>query len=202
MVTTALVALTRSVAVTTAPQLPNTGLLKTIITTWIVFSLVFFVVSLIAWAKILSKAGYSGWWVLIVLVPFVGPLVGVVLFFIFAFSEWPIERHLAMARHKGDGYYAPTAGPSGAPASGYPASGYRVGSYPASGYPAGGYPPTAPPPSGSPAPDVGPPGRAPRANPPSRYLPPGAMAPPPPPPPPLPPPDGDPPPPPFSGGTV
>lgn len=41
--------------------------------------------------KIFSKAGYSGWWSLIMLIPIVS-LLG--LFFL-AFSEWPIRRGLS-----------------------------------------------------------------------------------------------------------
>ena len=38
-----------------------------------------------AWVKILTKAGYSGWWILIGVVP----LVNVIMFLVFAFSDWP-----------------------------------------------------------------------------------------------------------------
>lgn len=48
----------------------------------------FFVLSIAACVKIISKAGYSGWWILIAFVP----AVNVVMFFVFAFSEWPILR--------------------------------------------------------------------------------------------------------------
>ena len=46
------------------------------------------ILTVVAWVKILSKAGYSGWWVLIGIVP----LVNVIMFFVFAFSEWPVLR--------------------------------------------------------------------------------------------------------------
>lgn len=124
-------------------QVPGTNVLKTVIIVWVVVSLLFLVISLIAWAKIVSKAGYSGWWVLIIFVPFLGALVALVMFFVFAFSEWPIERQLAAARSRiGGGGYGPPPGsvpqwtPSPSPASGSPVSGYQV-----SGYAAGGYPP-------------------------------------------------------------
>lgn len=64
----------------------------------------------VAWAyvNIVRRAGYSGWWVLIGLVP----IVNVVMFMIFAFKEWPVQRELAtlraIASHHG---YAP--GPDG-----------------------------------------------------------------------------------------
>jgi len=35
--------------------------------------------------KILHKAGYSGWWSLIVLVP----VVNIIMFYVFAFANWP-----------------------------------------------------------------------------------------------------------------
>ena len=38
--------------------------------------------------KILQKAGYSGWWCLIVFIP----LVNVVMFYVFAFANWPVLR--------------------------------------------------------------------------------------------------------------
>jgi hypothetical protein len=40
--------------------------------------------------SIVRKAGYSGWWVLGGLVP----LANVVLFFAFAFADWPVLREL------------------------------------------------------------------------------------------------------------
>ena len=43
------------------------------------------VLMIIAWVKIISKAGYSGWWVLIGLVP----VANLVMFLVFAFSRWP-----------------------------------------------------------------------------------------------------------------
>jgi hypothetical protein len=38
--------------------------------------------------EILQKAGYSGWWCLIVFVP----LANVVMFYVFAFANWPVLR--------------------------------------------------------------------------------------------------------------
>jgi uncharacterized membrane protein YhaH (DUF805 family) len=43
------------------------------------------VLMIVAWVKIISKAGYSGWWILIGLVP----VVNLVMFLVFAFSRWP-----------------------------------------------------------------------------------------------------------------
>jgi uncharacterized membrane protein YhaH (DUF805 family) len=51
----------------------------------VVLYLIVIVLMIAAWVKILSKAGYSGWWVLIALVP----IVNIIMFFVFAFSEWP-----------------------------------------------------------------------------------------------------------------
>lgn len=45
------------------------------------------VVLIPAW-RIVSRAGYSGAWSLLLLVP----VVNVIAVFVFAFSEWPLER--------------------------------------------------------------------------------------------------------------
>lgn len=56
------------------------------------FYLIVLVLMVVAWVKILSKAGYSGWWVLIGLVP----LVNIIMFFVFAFADWPaLQRRAA-----------------------------------------------------------------------------------------------------------
>ncbi len=57
------------------------------------FLLIFFyiavaVVVFIAWAQIFSKAGHSGWLCLLLIIP----LVNIILFFWFAFSQWPVIR--------------------------------------------------------------------------------------------------------------
>ena len=49
-----------------------------------------FVVALIAFiiwinVRILNKAGYSGWWSLILFVP----IVSIIMVYVFAFSQWP-----------------------------------------------------------------------------------------------------------------
>jgi uncharacterized membrane protein YhaH (DUF805 family) len=38
--------------------------------------------------KILNKAGYSGWWSLVILIP----LVNIIMFYVFAFADWPALR--------------------------------------------------------------------------------------------------------------
>jgi uncharacterized membrane protein YhaH (DUF805 family) len=53
--------------------------------------LVALIVALVASAKVLTKAGYSGWWVLMVFVP----IVNFVMFLVFAFSDWPALRNRA-----------------------------------------------------------------------------------------------------------
>ena len=42
----------------------------------------------IAYVRIIQKAGYSGWWVLVGLVP----ILNVVMFLVFAFARWPVLR--------------------------------------------------------------------------------------------------------------
>ena len=64
---------------------------------------------LIGWVKILTKAGYSGWWVLIGFVP----LVNFIMLLVFAFSDWPVLREmrgLRSAAHSGFSS-GPTEGP-------------------------------------------------------------------------------------------
>ena len=77
------------------------------------------VIGVIATVKIVTKAGYSGWWVLIWLVP----LVGFVFFLIFAFSDWPVLQRLRAAEGAASyggpsGYAAHYVAPS--PGPGYP----------------------------------------------------------------------------------
>jgi uncharacterized membrane protein YhaH (DUF805 family) len=57
---------------------------------WIITLSVFFI-TLFPVARILSKAGYSGWWCLLGVVP----LLNIVMLWVFAFSSWPNlpERH-------------------------------------------------------------------------------------------------------------
>jgi hypothetical protein len=72
----------------------------------------------VAWVKILQKAGYSGWWVLIGLVP----IVNLVMFLVFAFSRWPaVQRNRnatsALPPHPGyPPYGPPPVEPYGPPA--------------------------------------------------------------------------------------
>lgn len=52
------------------------------------------VLGIVAAVKVVTKAGYSGWWVLIALVPLVGSIMALV----FAFSKWPVLREVEMLR--------------------------------------------------------------------------------------------------------
>ena len=84
---------------------------------WII-SLVLFVLSIIAAVKIVTKAGYSGAWVLVAFVPF----VNVVMIFVFAFADWPV---LQQARAGRTPYSPPGGYPPGyataPPVAGLPA---------------------------------------------------------------------------------
>ena len=55
---------------------------------WIITLVVMLVGYVIPAVMILRKAGYSGWWCLLGFVP----IVNIVMFWVFAFSEWPILR--------------------------------------------------------------------------------------------------------------
>lgn len=49
---------------------------------------------LIPYVFIIRKAGWSGWWVVVMFVP----VVNLVMFLVFAFVEWPVHRDLRAAR--------------------------------------------------------------------------------------------------------
>ena len=76
----------------------------------IIFYLAVVVLFIVGWVKILSKAGYPGWWVLVGIVP----LVNLIMFLVFAFSEWPIVREVRELR-AGQGSAAQAPGTSQAP---------------------------------------------------------------------------------------
>ena len=58
---------------------------------WFV-GLVGFLIFVIPAVKILQKAGFSGWWVIASLIPF----VNVIMFWVFAFARWPLEDRVEM----------------------------------------------------------------------------------------------------------
>ncbi|MDA8066267.1 MAG: hypothetical protein M0031_12345 [Thermaerobacter sp.] len=62
----------------------------------VVVMLVLTVLNIIAWVRILNKAGYSGWWVLVGFVP----VINLIMFFVFvfAFVDWPVRRQLRQSR--------------------------------------------------------------------------------------------------------
>jgi hypothetical protein len=62
-----------------------------------------FVFSLICQIKIITKAGYSGWYVLTAFVP----ILNIVMFLVFAFGKWPIQTRLENAERGGTRGYAP-----------------------------------------------------------------------------------------------
>jgi len=59
--------------------------------------LVVAVVFLVAYIRIIQKAGYSGWWILVGFVP----ILNVVMFLVFAFSTWPVVRERDALRSGG-----------------------------------------------------------------------------------------------------
>jgi uncharacterized membrane protein YhaH (DUF805 family) len=63
------------------------------------------VLAIVAAVKVVSKAGYSGWWVLIAIIP----IVGSVFFLVFAFSTWPVTLEVQRLRAQlaGRNYGAP-----------------------------------------------------------------------------------------------
>ena len=57
----------------------------------IVLFVIFAVVMVIPYVKIIRKAGFSGWWVLVLFVP----LLNFVMLWVFAFARWPLEDRAA-----------------------------------------------------------------------------------------------------------
>jgi uncharacterized membrane protein YhaH (DUF805 family) len=51
---------------------------------WVIFA-IFLIVYLVPIVKILSRAGYSGWWCLLALIP----IVNVIGLWVFANARWP-----------------------------------------------------------------------------------------------------------------
>jgi hypothetical protein len=82
------------------------------VTALVIVGIAVWLVFIIAYIKIISRAGYSGWWVLIILVP----IVNIVMLLIFAYKEWPIQRELRELRgwadqiQKGGGGYGQASG--------------------------------------------------------------------------------------------
>lgn len=62
------------------------GLLGAGMVVYFLICLVITIVMVIAWWKIVSKAGYSGAWSLVMFVP----LLNIIMFLVFAFSQWPV----------------------------------------------------------------------------------------------------------------
>jgi hypothetical protein len=70
------------------------GLSAGAVTAIVLVSIAVWAVMLFAYVSIIRRAGYSGWWVLIGLVP----IANIVMFLVFAFKEWPVQRELAQLR--------------------------------------------------------------------------------------------------------
>ena len=56
--------------------------------------LVFAILLVLAWVRIVSQAGYSRWWVLLGFIP----VVNLVMFFLFALREWPVRSEVMQLR--------------------------------------------------------------------------------------------------------
>jgi hypothetical protein len=96
------------------------------------------VIGILAYVKIISRAGYSGWWVLILLVP----IVNIIMVLVFAFKEWPIQRELRELRGWANQIQRGSGG--GQPAYGQPSSSPQGYGQPASGPQGYGQPGSAP----------------------------------------------------------
>ncbi len=60
-----------------------------------IFGIIIFALMIVAYWKILNKAGYNGAWSLLVLIPGLGSLASIGILLFLAFSEWPALRRPA-----------------------------------------------------------------------------------------------------------
>ena len=63
----------------------------------IFFGLLVFILTIVIWCKIFSKAGYSWALGLLMLVP----IANLVMMLVLAFSDWPIHREMRLLRQQG-----------------------------------------------------------------------------------------------------
>jgi hypothetical protein len=90
------------------------GQVKGAFVAFIVIAIVVAVFSLVCQVKIITKAGYSGWYVLTGFVP----ILGFVMFLIFAFVKWPIQERLEAAERGTSRGYPPPPYSGGSPGPG------------------------------------------------------------------------------------
>ena len=80
---------------------------------------VLFVIYIVAYTNVISRAGYSRWWILILLVP----VVNLIMMLVFCFKEWPVTREVRELRAQlataQRGYGAGTGYPQSPPYGGY-----------------------------------------------------------------------------------
>ena len=58
------------------------------ISIWQIAAILLLIISpIILFAPIARKAGYSGWWSLLMIIP----VVNLVMIWVFAFAKWPVE---------------------------------------------------------------------------------------------------------------
>lgn len=93
----------------------DTALNTTVVVVAVIAVIVIWLVFVIAYIKIITKAGYSGWWVLILLVP----IANIVMLLVFAYKEWPIQRELAELRGWANQIQRSQQGQPGAGQQGY-----------------------------------------------------------------------------------
>jgi hypothetical protein len=90
-----------------------------------VVAVIIFAFNLLCLIKVVTKAGYSGWWVLTAFVP----IINLVMFLAFTFGKWPIQERLERAERGGSRSFSspqfvpgPPAAPAWAPPVAPPAS--------------------------------------------------------------------------------
>ena len=57
----------------------------------LIIVLIMLAIFVVPYVKIIKKAGYSGWWVLVVFIP----LINLIMLWVFALARWPVEERAA-----------------------------------------------------------------------------------------------------------
>ena len=58
------------------------------ISIWSLLLMLFILMPLLIYVPVVRKAGFVGWWALLIYVP----IVNIIIFWIFAFIKWPAEK--------------------------------------------------------------------------------------------------------------
>jgi hypothetical protein len=78
----------------TGAGVPNVAVMGALVLFYAVFMAIIVTITIIVWWKICSKAGFSGWLSLLMLVP----IANLILILVIAFADWPVHKELRALR--------------------------------------------------------------------------------------------------------